>query len=169
MSTVSKGADKEAGSPFLKLVVKRLGPWYGGIVSIYATANALYGWLHVSGLVKTPFQDLLFNICSMVGLASIIGAFWGGFLLALGLGFDDISPRVKWVLATLGAVGSGGWLLFVLARDPRDFTAAPQYGSGFDWFSALLGAAVLVASYVFFGKKLLDRLRSLKTELDKNA
>jgi type VI protein secretion system component VasF len=36
-----------------------------------------------------------------------------------------------------------------------------------EWFGALLGAVVLIATYVFFGKRLVDQVKSLRAELEK--
>jgi hypothetical protein len=55
-------------------------------------------------------------------------------------------------------------MLFLLASDPRSFTATPEW-SGLELIGAVLGAAVLVTTYVRFGKRLLDEL---KAELEKH-
>jgi hypothetical protein len=153
-------------------------------VAIYAPAHGLYSWLQGAGLVQVPFQVLMFNVCMMAGLATLLAAIFGGITALLGvsvaglggillgiLGFDltdEFFKRVVWLFAIVGAVGFGGWLLFEFGSDPRDFTQTPHYG-GLDLFCAVLGAAVLVAAYVLFGKRLLDQIKSAGSEIEKQS
>lgn len=176
--------DKETSGTLLKLIVRKVTPWYGGIVAVYAPAHSLYDWLHGAGLVQVPFQNLAYNVCLMAGIATLCGALFGlasaflgvcvaglgGILLGI-LGFelgDAFFRRVVWLFAIVGTIGFGGWLLFELGTDPRDFTNTPHYG-GLELFCALLGAVVLVAAYVLFGKKLVDQIKSAASETEKQS
>ncbi len=185
MTRLSAGPDKQTSGTLLKLIVRKVTPWYGGIVAIYAPAHGIYAWLQGAGLVQVPFQDLMFNVCMMAGLATLcavlfgaVSAFLGVAVAGLGgillgiLGFDldeDVFfKRVVWLFAIVGGIGFGGWLLFEFGSDPRDFTATPHYG-GLELFCAVLGAAVLVAAYVLFGKKLVDQIKSAGSETEKQS
>ena len=184
MTSLSAGPDKQTSGALLKRIARRIAPWYGGIVAVYAPAHSIYSWLQGAGLVQVPFQDLMFNVCMMAGLATLcavlfgaVSAFLGvavaglgGILLGiLGFDLDDVLfKRVVWLFAIVGAVGFGGWLLFEFGSDSRDFTETPHYG-GLELFCAVLGAAVLVAAYVLFGKKLVDQIKSAGSETEKQS
>jgi drug/metabolite transporter (DMT)-like permease len=82
-----------------------------------------------------------------------------GLLHFFGFDSDRLFSVIR-LFAIVGVIFLCGVLLLQFAFDPNiyssSFRHAPLY-----WFIVVIGAAVLVATYVLFGKKLLDQLKSL--------
>ena len=89
MPDLPQGTDRESGAHVLKRLVRAIAPWYGGVIAIYVPAHTVYGWLSSSGLVKVQWQDLLYNVCAVCGVAALMGAPVGMFCAVLGLVIGD--------------------------------------------------------------------------------
>jgi hypothetical protein len=123
-------------------------------------------------VLKVPFAYLIFNICSLVGLVTLISLMPSALAASFGLmvgeflgdfyGDDRICKRTAWLFGLLAAIGFGGYFLFLFSSDARTFTDAPMFDA-IHCFSAALGGTVLVTTYVVLGKRLLGLLKDLKS------
>lgn len=150
MTSLPSESSKETSSQALKSMARKLAPWYGGIVGVYAAIHTVYSWF--GGVLKVPFAYLIFNICSMVGLVTLLAVFPGALFAAFGLLVGDflsddnsVSKRTAWLFGILAAAVSSLYFLFLLSSDARDFTATPTFDA-INCFGAALGATVLVTT-----------------------
>lgn len=163
----------------LKRMTKAVLPWFGRVVSIYAAAHTLYGWMNSSGLIKASWPDAIYDFLVTTGIAGFCapaGALFGGMagcVIALpggilcaflGFGFEASAKRIVQAFAILGASVLAGVMLFLAATDPNFVT---NLGSGNRSFYAICGLIVLIYAYSAFGKKLIDRIRNLAEEVSK--
>ena len=168
VTSLPSDSSKETSGQTLKSIARKLAPWYGGIVGVYAAIHTVYSWF--GGVLKVPFVYLIFNICSMVGLVTLLALFPGALFAAFGLLVGDflsddsrVSKRTAWLFGMLAAAGSGLYFLFLLSSDARDFTVTPTFDA-INCFGVALGGTILVTTYVVLGKRLIGLLKDLKKD-----
>ena len=149
----------------LRAIVRKFAPWYSGAASILGSFAFVCSWLKVFGITQVSQQVLIFNVLSMIGIASVFGAIFGSVGLVFGWMYTDDFPNMEKadknkIIALAAGIPFSAiflYLLWMLVWDPRDWTGPPDYNS---WWPALLGALVLIAGYVFLGRKLFEKFKA---------
>jgi hypothetical protein len=193
MPTASAKPESERLPPWLRQAARKIAPWYGGVMSVYAPGRVLYGWFHrAASALNVPLPDLIFTVLTSVGaitsLAALAGLFAGltvyqaiyGCVMLVSNGPKTDAGRIQLERIRNRAGLAVGvpvsallmvWMFVSLVHDPKgnDFAMAAEWGDPWGWVCALIGAAVLALAYGYFGRKLARSIKALKAELERPA